>query len=96
MAGMTSNVSFSEKTMITTTTIGHVIGASFGLVFVLVNSAPLLPTIRIVVCIAAAAMFLVIVAGFVTTLRTTTRGEAEDAVVGFTGRYWVIVGVEAA
>lgn len=92
---MTLNQSLSEKTMITPTYIGHVIGSSFGLVFVLVNSAPFLPALRIVVCILAVAVFLVIVAGFITTLRTTRRGETDDAVVGFTGRYWIIVGVES-
>lgn len=93
MSGMTSNVYSSEKT--TTTTTGHVIGASSGLVFVLVNSAPLLSALRIVICIAAVAMFFFIVAGFVTTRRATPRGEAQDTAVSFTGRYWAIVGVEA-
>jgi len=80
--------------MITHTYIGHVIGASFGLVFVLVNSAPLVSAVRVVVCTLAVVTFFVVVAGFVTTLRTTGR-EDNRTVVGFTGRYWIIVGVEA-
>lgn len=92
---MSVNQSLPEKTTITPTYIGHVIGASFGLVFVLVNSAPFLSSLRIVACIVAAAVFVVIVVGFLTTLRATRRGETDNAVVGFTGRYWIIVGSEA-
>lgn len=91
---MTSNQSPPKEATITPTYIGHVIGASFGLVFVLVNSAPFPDAVRVVVCILAVAAFLVIVAGFVATLRATGR-EAAGSVVGFTGRYWIIVGVEA-
>ncbi len=86
---MTSSFSPPEKP----TTIGHVVAASFGLVFVLVNSAPLLPTLRIVVCIAAIVMFLVSVAGFVTSLRATSH-DRSVALGAFSKRYWVIVGVE--
>jgi hypothetical protein len=93
MSRMTSNVYSSEKT--TTTTTGHVIGASSGLVFVLVNSAPLLPALRIVVCIAAVGMFFFIVAGLVATRHASPRSKAQDAALGFTERYMVIVGVEA-
>ena len=91
---MTVNKSPPEKTTITPTYIGHVIGASFGLVFVLVNSAPLLPALRIVACILAVAVFVIVVVGFITAPRTTTPGETDDAVVGFIGRYWIIIGVE--
>jgi hypothetical protein len=92
---MTSNnKSVSEKSRTTPTYIGHVIGSTFGLVFVLVNSAPLPSAFRVGLCALAVAMFLVVVAGFITTLRTADR-EEDDSVVGFTARFWIIVGVEA-
>ena len=77
----------------TSTYVGHVIGASFGLVFVLVNSAPFPSAVRVAACVLAVVAFGVVVAGFVTTLRTTGREDSRP-VAGFTGRYWIIVGVE--
>ncbi len=89
---MKRNQSLSDRTTTTHTYIGHVIGASFGLVFVLVNSTPLVPALRLVVSSLAIAMFAIVVAGFVTTLRTTGP---DERVVGFTTSYWIIVGIEA-
>lgn len=98
---MTAHQSLSQQPTVTPTYIGHVIGSLFGLVFVLVNSAPLMPASRIIVCVAAVAAFIVIVIAFIRTARVSTQrrgtvqSEADDSVVGFTGRYWIIVGVEA-
>lgn len=80
---------------ITPTFIGHVIGASFGLVFVLVNSAPVATAVRVTLCILAVAAFLVVIAAFIKTVRIGGRGERADANLGFNGRYWLIVGGEA-
>lgn len=90
----------SELPLITPTNIGHVIGSSFGLVFVLVNSAPFASGLRIAACILAVAVFLVILAAFGRTDRMTrkhgpTRDETGGTVIGFPVRYWIIVGVEA-
>ncbi|WP_111719093.1 hypothetical protein [Homoserinimonas sp. OAct 916] len=97
---MSSHQSLSRQPTIAPTTIGHVIGSSFGLVFVLVNSAPFTPWLRIGASVLAVAVFLVILAAFGRTARLSRRGgalhgEADDAVVGFPLRYWIIVGTEA-
>lgn len=86
--------------MIIPINIGHLIGSSFGLVFVLVNSAPLASGLRIAANILAVAVFLVILAAFGHTARMirqrgTAQGKPKDSVVGFPVRYWIIVGVEA-
>ncbi|KAA9143522.1 hypothetical protein F6B41_20790 [Microbacterium lushaniae] len=86
--------SLQEKPPITSTFIGHVIGSSFGLVFVLINSAPLMPALRVGVCLLAVVVFLTVVGGFVATLRTR-RGGVDDGAGGFTGRFWIVVVVEA-
>lgn len=90
----------SEQPTLAPTNIGHVIGSSFGLVFVLVNSAPFPPALRIVASVLAIAVFLVILAAFGRTARGVQRhemapSEAADATVGFPRRYWIIVGAEA-
>ncbi|MBG6215045.1 MULTISPECIES: hypothetical protein [unclassified Cryobacterium] len=96
---MTSYQPLSQQPPITPTYIGHVIGSSFGLVFVLVNSAPFALGLRIVACVLAVVVFIVIIAAFIRTTRLTRRrgraqNETDHAVVGFTGRYWIIIGVE--
>jgi len=71
-----------------------VIGASFGLVFVLVNSSPLAPLARGVVCALAGTAFAVVLAAFARTVAAERRSETRDPVVGFDRRYWLVVTVE--
>lgn len=74
-----------------TLTIGHLIGGSFGLVFVLVNGG-WLPTVgQWILSIVGIVAFVVVMVAFVMTVR---RGSAGRPDVGFTGRYWLIVGAE--
>lgn len=73
-------------------TIGHLIGASFGLVFILVNGGWLPPAGRWVLSAAGIVAFVVVLIAFIITAR---RGAAERPEVGFTGRYWLIVAAEA-
>jgi hypothetical protein len=71
-----------------------VIGASFGLVFVILNSSPLGSVLRAGVCALAGAAFAVVVAAFARTVAAERRSENRHAVVGFDRRYWLIVAVE--
>jgi hypothetical protein len=75
-----------------TFTIGHLIGGSFGLVFILVNGGLLPAAVQWAVGIAAVAAFGFVLVAFVVRVG---RGAAERPEGGFTGRYWLIVGAEA-
>jgi len=76
------------------TYVGHVVGASFGLVFVIVNSSPMGTALRGIVCALAGAAFAVVLAAFVRTVGAERRSEARGRPVGFDRRYWLIVAVE--
>lgn len=78
----------------TPTFIGHVIGASFGTVFVLVNSSGLPTGVAIVLRILAVVAFTVVLLGFVRTVREL-RAAGQPAPVGFTRFYWTVVALEA-
>lgn len=77
------------------TYVGHVIGASFGLVFVGVNSSPLMPALRLAICLLAAASFGLVVAGWVKTLRTGRQQPSPATSDRFDRTYWLIVAIEA-
>jgi hypothetical protein len=76
------------------TYIGHVIGASFGLVFVVVNSSPLGPQLRGAACVLAGAAFAVVLTAFARTVADERRSETRDP-VRLDRHYWLIVTVEA-
>lgn len=76
------------------TYVGHVIGASFGLVFVVLNSSPMGPVLRGVVCALAGAAFAVVLAAFARTVAAERRSERRDPMEVFGPRYWLIVAVE--
>lgn len=78
--------------------IGSVIGGSFGLVFVLVNSADMSPVVRLpVVAVAVAAFITVLVLGWQRhrLQRASIGGARRDATSPFGWQYWTIVAVEA-
>ncbi len=76
------------------TFVGHLIGASFGLVFVLVNATGLPVVLATTLRAAAVAAFVVVVLGFLRTAQDLRRaGRARPA--GFTRFYWFVVLIEA-
>jgi hypothetical protein len=76
------------------TFVGHLIGASFGLVFVLVNAAGLPAVLGVALRITAVAAFAVVLAGFLHTVRDLrAAGGAPPA--GFTRFFWLVVLIEA-
>ena len=76
------------------TFIGHVIGGSFGVAFVLANSASLPPTLATVLRVLALGAFVVVVVAFYSTARVLrVAGRAHPA--GFTRFYWLVVAIEA-
>jgi hypothetical protein len=77
------------------TYVGHVIGASFGLVFVVVNSSSMGSALRGVVCALAGAAFAAVLAAFARTVGAERRSETRGGPFGFDRRYWLIVAVEA-
>lgn len=70
------------------------IGASFGLAFVVANTSPLGPVLRGVVCVLAGAAFAVVLGAFARTVSAERRSESRQPVVGFDRRYWMVVAVE--
>lgn len=76
------------------TFVGHLIGASFGLVFVLVNVAGLPALLAVGLRIAAAAAFAVVLLGFLRTARVL-REAGRARPVAFTPFYWLVVLIEA-
>jgi len=76
------------------TYIGHVVGASLGLVFVVVNSSSLGPVLRGVACALAAAAFAVVLAAFARTVGAERRSQRRGDPVGFDRRYRLIVAGE--
>ena len=78
------------------TYVGHVIAASFGLVFVVLNSSGLDTALRLLICICAVVASAVVLAAFVRTAHAVSRQTSREDVVGFTGRFWLIVAIEAA
>lgn len=78
----------------TPTFIGHLIGASFGTVFVLVNASGLPTGVAILLRVLAVVAFTVVLLGFLRTSREL-RAAAQPAPVGFTRFYWMVVALEA-
>jgi hypothetical protein len=76
------------------TYVGHVVGASLGLVFVVVNSSPVGPVLRGVACALAGAAFAVVLAAFARTVAAERRSQRRGEPVGFGRRYRLIVAVE--
>jgi hypothetical protein len=76
------------------TYVGHVVGASLGLVFVVVNSSPLGPVLRGVACALAGAAFAVVLAAFARTVAAERRSQRRGDPVDFDRRYRLIVAVE--
>jgi hypothetical protein len=76
------------------TFIGHLIGASFGLVFVLVNAGGLPVPISAPLQIAAVAACGVVVVAFLRTARDL-RIAGRQRPAGFTRFYWLVVLIEA-
>lgn len=78
------------------THVGHIIGASFGMVFVLVNAAGLPSAFAVPLRIAAVAVFAVVLVAFFRTVRDVrdvqTAGQPRP--VGFTRFYWAVVAIE--
>jgi hypothetical protein len=75
------------------TFIGHVIGGSFGVAFVLANVSSLPPMPAVLLRVLAIATFAVVVVAFYSTAREwRTAGRAQP--VGFTGFYWLVVVIE--
>lgn len=77
------------------TYVGHVIGASFGVVFVVLTSSHLGPALRSVACALAGAAFAVVLAAFVRTVTAERRSESRAPVVGFDRRHRLVVAVAA-
>lgn len=75
------------------TVVGHVIGASFGMVFVLVNSGGLPQVLAVPLRVAAVAAFAVVLMAFVRTAREPRAAE-DPRPVGFTRFYWAVVALE--
>ncbi len=76
------------------TFIGHLIGASFGTVFVLVNASGLPSNAAVPLRILAVIAFVVVVLGFVRTVREL-RATGAPRPVGFPRFYWMVVALEA-
>lgn len=75
------------------TFVGHLIGASFGVVFVLVNAAGLPAAVAVPLRILAVTAFAVVLVAFLRTL-SELRAADRPHPAGFTRAYWVIVAVE--
>ncbi len=76
------------------TYVGHVIAASFGSVFVWVNSGSLSPAWRLTAIILAVAAFLVVAAAFLRTLRNWNDVAPETKSTRFSKPFWLIVTAE--
>jgi hypothetical protein len=75
------------------TFIGHVIGGSFGVAFVLANVWSLPPAPAALLRVLAIAAFAVVVVAFYGTAREL-RSAGRTHPVGFTRFYWLVVAVE--
>lgn len=73
--------------------IGHVIGGSFGLVFILVNGGLVPIAARWALSVVSVLAFVFVLVVFVRS--TTSQGGQSRPAVGFTGRYWLVVAGEA-
>ncbi|HEU0101413.1 MAG TPA: hypothetical protein VFR07_03765 [Mycobacteriales bacterium] len=71
--------------------LGSLIGAGFGLVFVLVNSGSLPTTVAVAVRVLAVAAFLVVL---VAVRRPTPAGGSDTPTGGFGRPYWLVVAGE--
>ena len=76
------------------TYVGHLIIASFGLVFVGVNSGPLNDGLRLTAIALAAVAFLIIAAGFGRTLRNWNDVSPEVKSTRFNKPFLIIVAIE--
>lgn len=76
------------------TFVGHLIGASFGMVFVIVNAAGLEAAAAVPLRILAVAAFAVVLVAFVRTVRIL-RAAGDRPPVGFTRFFWLVVAIEA-
>ncbi|MFF2273481.1 hypothetical protein ACFVTX_14475 [Agromyces sp. NPDC058136] len=74
---------------------GHVIGASFGVVFVIANTALLGQPAQLVIGALGVVAAVVVVAGFIATIRRGGRPPAQDLARSHVA-FWVIVAIEAA
>lgn len=75
------------------TFIGHVIGGSFGVAFVLANVSSLPPAPAVLLRVLAIAAFAVVVVAFYSTAREW-RAAGRSQPVGFTRFYWLVVVIE--
>ena len=77
------------------TYVGHLVIASFGMVFVGVNSGSLNPGLRLTAIVLAAAAFLAVVVAFVRTLRNWNDVALGIAATRFNKTFGVVVAIEA-
>lgn len=76
-----------------TTDIGHVVGAVFGLVFVIANTGSLDELVRTVATVAACLAFAFVVIAFIAAIRSGVRASTEHG-ERLERRYLLIVAVE--
>lgn len=75
--------------------VGSLIGASFGMVYVFVNSGSLPTPVRWVAWLLAAGAFVAVVIAAVGLARRTPAVEDREVGRGFPKSYWLVVAIEA-
>lgn len=78
-----------------TVTAGHVVGGSFGVAFIVANSAPMPAVLRGFFIVAAAAVLMLTVYAFGRGVSNGSVVRPEEGDEGFNRPYWILVAIEA-